>query len=69
MTVLTTSSSSLAVILSARLLSTSTHYNKARPHRSLKLDAPVSFGEPNCSGVVCRNDVLGGIVHEYERAA
>ena len=38
-------------------------------HRSLELDAPVSFGEPNCSGVACRNDVLGGIAHEYERAA
>ena len=45
------------------------HYDKARPHRSLELDAPVSFGEPNCSGVACRNDVLGGIAHEYERAA
>lgn len=45
------------------------HYDKARPHRSLNLDAPVSLGEPNCNGVICRNDVLGGIVHEYERAA
>ncbi len=45
------------------------HYNKARPHRSLNLDAPVSFGEPSRTGAVRRTDVLGGIVHEYERAA
>ncbi len=45
------------------------HYNKARPHRSLELDAPVSFGEPSRTGAVRRTDVLGGIVHEYERAA
>ncbi len=45
------------------------HYNKARPHRSLKLDAPVSFGEPSRTGAVRRTDVLGGIVHGYERAA
>ena len=45
------------------------HYNKARPHRSLDLDTPVPWGEPGCTGAVLRKDVLGGIVHEYERAA
>ena len=45
------------------------HYNDARPHRSLALDTPVSWAETSCTGVLRRKDVLGGIVHEYQRAA
>jgi putative transposase len=51
------------------------HYNRHRPHRSLDLSAP----EPSerCQQVdasaaarqLHRRDVLGGLIHEYERAA
>ena len=47
------------------------HYNEARPHRGLDLDQPLP--RPTTStignGKRIRRDVLGGIVHEYERAA
>ncbi len=51
------------------------HYNRHRPHRGLGLSAP----EPSerCQQVdasaavwqLHRRDVLGGLIHEYERAA
>jgi putative transposase len=50
------------------------HYNSHRPHRSLDLAPP--NGRPatkNCTGTqtmtVGRRDRLGGLLHEYERAA
>ena len=51
------------------------HYNTVRPHRSLDLQPPrpvsrpmlVEPGTPNSS--VQRVDVLGGLIHEYRRAA
>jgi transposase InsO family protein len=47
------------------------HYNEARPHRSLDLDQPLPRPATSTAvdGNVIRRDVLGGIVHEYERAA
>ena len=50
------------------------HYNAHRPHRALQLEAPdrpaglsiIGESEP---GVVCRRDLLGGLLHEYRRAA
>jgi putative transposase len=47
------------------------HYNEARPHRSLDLDQPLLRPATSTTGDgrVIRRDVLGGIVHEYERAA
>jgi putative transposase len=47
------------------------HYNEARPHRSLDLDPPLPRAATSTTGdgKVIRRDVLGGIVHEYERAA
>ena len=45
------------------------HYNEARPHRGLGLAQPVRRPAPQAVGEVVRRDVLGGIVHEYERAA
>lgn len=45
------------------------HYNEARPHRGLGLGTPIGRPEPNVEGVIRRLDILGGIVHEYERAA
>ncbi len=45
------------------------HYNQARPHRGLHLAVPEPCPGPNPQGTVRRRDVLGGIIHEYERAA
>jgi putative transposase len=46
------------------------HYNEARPHRSLDLDQPLPRpATAITNGKVIRHDALGGIVHEYERAA
>jgi transposase InsO family protein len=46
------------------------HYNAARPHRGLGLEQPVRRPEVSATGgKIIRHDVLGGLVHEYERAA
>jgi putative transposase len=50
------------------------HYNTARPHRGIDLDVPVPPEQPTATGVknirrIERVDVLGGLVHEYRRAA
>jgi hypothetical protein len=50
------------------------HYNRHRPHRSLDLSAP-EWSErqgragPPAAKQIHRCDVLGGLIHEYERAA
>jgi transposase InsO family protein len=47
------------------------HYNRARPHRGLDLDPP----DPEFDAMeiaetrIVRRDVLGGLIHEYSRAA
>jgi transposase InsO family protein len=50
------------------------HYNRQRPHRALGLVAPHPRGSPvsareASTAQVRRRDRLGGLVHEYERAA
>jgi len=50
------------------------HYKRQRPHRALGLTAPDPPGElialPDITPVhVCRRDRLGGLLHEYARAA
>jgi putative transposase len=50
------------------------HYNRHRPHRSLDLSAPERSARqaivgPPAAKQVHRRDVLGGLIHEYERAA
>ena len=51
------------------------HYNTVRPHRSLKLEPPrpaprLRLVEPGTvESSVQRIDVLGGLIHEYRRAA
>jgi hypothetical protein len=48
------------------------HYNVHRPHRGLGLGAPAGDRIPAASvhpTDVHRRDVLGGLIHEYERAA
>jgi putative transposase len=47
------------------------HYNRQRPHRALDLRAPYAGEEPAlpASREVRRHDRLGGLIHEYYRAA
>jgi putative transposase len=50
------------------------HYNRHRPHRALSLRAPdppteLSVGAKDRQGKVRRRDLLGGLLHEYWRAA
>jgi len=47
------------------------HYNNERPHRGLALRPPESSdaaGQP-AAGAIERRDRLGGLIHEYHRAA
>ena len=59
--------------LESVLQSYTAHYNGHRPHRSLDMNPPaprppsVVFDAP--PGSVIRRPVLGGLIHEYERAA
>jgi putative transposase len=48
------------------------HYNVHRPHRALGQAPPLGPGEPSVvapAGRVVRHDRLGGLIHEYARAA
>jgi hypothetical protein len=47
------------------------HYNHRRPHRALALCPPVPLEPqpPPRTGAVKRRDRLGGVLHEYYRAA
>jgi transposase InsO family protein len=46
------------------------HYNRARPHRGIGLEVPAVTDEvPLRTGPIERMDVLGGLIHEYRRAA
>jgi transposase InsO family protein len=47
-----------------------THYNLARPHRGIGLEVPVAPDKlPPPTSPIERVDVLGGLIHEYLRAA
>jgi putative transposase len=49
------------------------HYNSARPHRGLNFEVPVQVQGADraraADGAIERLDVLGGLIHEYRRAA
>ena len=47
------------------------HYNRERPHRALEQRAPESVDrrERSPAGEIHRRDRLGGLIHEYYRAA
>jgi putative transposase len=47
------------------------HYNTARPHRRLDLQTPVDApaASQGRGGPIERIDVLGGLIHQYRRAA
>jgi hypothetical protein len=46
------------------------HYDEARPHRGLQLVQPIARPvAASRGGIITRRDILGGIIHEYDRAA
>ena len=47
------------------------HYNTSRPHRGLEdLEIPVAPAANNMTtGPIERTELLGGLIHEYQRAA
>jgi putative transposase len=51
------------------------HYNRGRPHRGLHLDIPAPppasgrDGDTDDGAAIERTDILGGLIHEYHRAA
>jgi putative transposase len=45
------------------------HYNEARPRRGRQLATPLLGHDQPRTGEICRRDILGGIIHEYHRAA
>ena len=50
------------------------HYNRHRPHRSLGQDTPVASMSRAAASApelhqLCRRDILGGLIHQYEWAA
>jgi putative transposase len=47
------------------------HYNRERPHRGLALLSPEAThaAQPQSGGEIERRDRLGGLIHEYHRAA
>jgi putative transposase len=50
------------------------HYNRHRPHRALELTAPIPGSCPSLASSqppvpIHRRDRLGGLIHEYARAA
>ncbi len=44
-------------------------YNQHRPHQSLNQRCPVPLVGGLAGGDVQRRDILGGIIHDYERQA
>ena len=45
------------------------HYNRARPHRGLDQQTPIPHVPSEARGPVRCRDVLGGLIHEYDREA
>jgi len=43
------------------------HYNQARPHQGIGQRVPLPFNQRTRHGPVQRQDVLGGLIHEYDR--
>jgi putative transposase len=46
------------------------HYNRERPHRALELRPPEPQGHASSAArEIHRRDRLGGLIHEYDKAA
>jgi len=47
-----------------------THYNRERPHRALRLQPPATIERSaTAAHAIERRDLLGGLIHEYQPAA
>jgi putative transposase len=62
------------IILSARHLQAIlteyvSYFNRARPHQSLHQNSPSGFRQSTFAGSVVAFPVLGGLHHDYRRAA
>jgi putative transposase len=45
------------------------YYNQARPHQGIEQHCPIPMASVRKDGLVKRRDVLGGIIHDYQRVA
>ena len=45
------------------------HDNQARPHQGIGQRVPIPFDQRARQGPVRRREVLGGLIHEYDRSA
>ena len=45
------------------------YYNRARPHQGLEQRTPIAPDRPCGRGPIRRRDMLGGLLHDYYRAA
>jgi putative transposase len=45
------------------------YFNRARPHQGIEQRCPIPIERGCREGAVKRRDVLGGIIHDYDRAA
>ena len=45
------------------------YFNQARPHQGIEQRCPLPIERGRQIGAVQRRDVLGGIIHDYDRAA
>lgn len=45
------------------------YFNRARPHQGIEQRCPIPIERGYRAGAVKRRDVLGGIIHDYDRAA
>ena len=46
-----------------------TYFNRARPHQGSEQRCPIAIERGRQDGAVKRREVLGGIIHDYDRAA
>jgi len=46
-----------------------TYYNQRRPHQGLDQGCPEPLAPASVDGAVERYDILGGLIHDYDRAA
>jgi hypothetical protein len=45
------------------------YYNHARPHQGISQQAPIGHAPGAVEDPIQRREVLGGIIHDYERQA
>jgi hypothetical protein len=45
------------------------YFNQTRPHQGIEQRCPIPIQRDRRTGAVKRRDVLGGIIHDYDRAA